>query len=379
MTMETIRVAFAEQNTARNYDILIGQGLLAQAGERIAALLPCHRVAIVTDNMVAAHYLAPLEQALTKANISHCSKILPAGEGTKTYAQLETLTHFLLEQKIERNDILIALGGGVIGDLAGFAAAILRRGMAFVQIPTSLLAQIDSAIGGKTGINTPHGKNLIGAFHQPALVLADIDLLASLPDRQLRAGYAEIIKYAAIADKDFFTWLEAHSQALLARDPQTLITAISHSCATKAAIVTQDEREQGKRALLNLGHTFGHAYETVTHYSDRLLHGEAVALGMCLAFQFSVRLNLCPQADCERFCAHIKSAGLPSNPHEIDGAPFDANMLMDIMAQDKKARDGVIRLVLTRGIGEAFVHEQIDEAELRAFMQTQTDNKHKGC
>ena len=363
MTTQTVRVELG----ARSYDVRIGQGLMARAGQEITALAGRRRAAILTDETVAALHLPALQAALAEAGIDAPALALPAGEATKSWAEIGRATEWLIAQKIERKDLVIALGGGVIGDLAGFAAAILRRGVRFVQIPTSLLAQVDSSVGGKTGINSPQGKNLIGAFHQPSLVLADIDVLATLTPRDFRAGYGEVAKYGLLGDEGFFEWLEANA-ATLAADPAQRQRAVRHSVQMKADIVQRDETEQGDRALLNLGHTFGHALESATGYSDRLLHGEGVAIGCVLAFELSARMGLCSQEAPSRVAAHFAAMGLPSRIGDIPGDLPDDEALIAMMAQDKKVQDGRLRFILARGIGLAFVTDQVDPAELRQVL-----------
>lgn len=352
----------------RPYDIHIGRGLLGRTPALLQPLLNRPLVAIVTDENVAKLHLPTLQKALESAGIRHVTHIVPAGEASKNFAHLESLCGWLLDEKIERKDLLIALGGGVIGDLTGFAAAILRRGVRFVQIPTTLLAQVDSSVGGKTAVNTRHGKNLIGAFHQPVMVLADLDALASLPTREFRAGYAEIVKYGALGDRDFFIWLNENLNAVMKLDTDALMTAIARSCAAKAAIVQRDEREENTRALLNLGHSFGHAYEALTHYSDALLHGEGVAIGMVLALRLSAETGLCPPEDADMLEHHLARAGLPVTPAEITGAPFATADLMAAMAQDKKVDDGVMTLVLARKLGEAFLSQDTTPETLYDFL-----------
>ena len=353
----------------RAYDIRIGAGLLARAGAEIAPLLARPRVAILTDAHVAAAHLPTLEAALAEAGIASAALALPPGEATKGWAQFSRAVDWLLEQKIERRDMVLALGGGVVGDLAGFAAAVLRRGVRFIQLPTTLLAQVDSSVGGKTGINSVHGKNLIGAFHQPSLVLADTALLDTLPRRDLLAGYGEVVKYGALGDAAFFGWLEAEGGAALAAgDAAARARAVQRSCAMKAAIVLRDETEQGDRALLNLGHTFGHALEAATGYSDRLLHGEGVAVGMALAFALSARLGLCPQEEPARLVAHLRAMGLPAALADIPGPLPDADGLLALMAQDKKVLDGRLRFVLARRLGEAFVTADVPPEAVRALL-----------
>ncbi len=363
MSIETVRVDLG----ARSYDVRIGQGLLARAGQEITALAGCRRVAIVTDETVAELHLPALQAALAEAGIEAPALALPAGEATKSWAGIGRASEWLIAQRIERKDLVIALGGGVIGDLAGFAAAILRRGVRFVQIPTSLLAQVDSSVGGKTGINSPQGKNLIGAFHQPALVLADIDVLGTLRPRDFRAGYGEVAKYGLLGDEEFFQWLEAHATAL-ASDPALRQRAVRHSVQMKADIVQRDETEQGDRALLNLGHTFGHALESATGYSDRLLHGEGVSIGCVLAFELSARMGLCSQEAPSRVAAHFAAMGLPARIGDIPGDLPDDEALIALMAQDKKVQDGKLRFILARGIGQAFVTDQVDPAQLRQVL-----------
>ena len=369
MTIQTIRVDFTDTGKAASYDILVGAGLLEKAGEHIAKQLKRKHVAIVTDDTVSELHLTTLLDSLEAKGITSSHKILPAGEASKSFDMLEALTDWLLAEKIERDDVILAFGGGVIGDLTGFAAAILRRGVSFIQIPTTLLAQVDSSVGGKTAINAPQGKNLIGAFHQPSLVIADTDVLNTLPQRDFLAGYAEVVKYAALGDADFFTWLETHREALLARESDILQQAVARSCAAKAAIVAEDEKEQGKRALLNLGHTFGHAYEALTHYSDALLHGEGVALGMVMAFDLSAQLGLCPEQDAIRFRQHIDDIGLPVTSENITGAPFAVADLMSAMAQDKKVQQGVMTFILVKRLGEAFISKDVTPTQLKQFLQ----------
>nr|WP_216671109.1 3-dehydroquinate synthase [Mangrovicoccus sp. HB161399] len=352
----------------RAYEVLIGAGLLGQAGRLIAPLLHVPRVAIVSDATVAGHHLAALKAALAQEGIEADSLELPPGEATKCWAQLETVCSWLLDRKVERRGIVIALGGGVIGDLVGFAAAILRRGVRFVQIPTSLLAQVDSSVGGKTGINTPHGKNLIGAFHQPSLVLADTGILATLPRRDLLAGYGEVVKYGLLGDAAFFAWLEANGPKLAAGDPAARLHAVRRSVEMKAEIVVRDETEQGDRALLNLGHTFCHALEAATGYSDRLLHGEGVAIGCALAFELSARMGLCSQEDPSRVRAHLREMGMKTDLSDIPGELPGTDALIALMGQDKKVLDGKLRFILARGIGEAFVTSEVEPEMLRQVL-----------
>jgi 3-dehydroquinate synthase len=353
---------------SRSYPILIGDGLLAEIGTQVAPLLKRPRTMIVTDEHVAPHYLAAVEASLAAAGIAHSALVLPAGEGSKSWDGLARLTEWLIGEGVERSDHVIALGGGVIGDLVGFACSIVKRGCAFVQVPTTLLAQVDSSVGGKTAINVPAGKNLIGAFHQPALVLIDPTTLATLPRRELGAGYAEVVKYGLIDDAAFFAWCEANGAALLAGDSEARHKAISHSVSAKARIVAADEREtQDVRALLNLGHSFGHALEAETGYSDRLLHGEAVAAGMVLAHSFSAANGLCPPEDAARVRDHLASVDLP---HSLASAGINTGgaELAAHMAHDKKVRAGKLPLILTRGIGQSFVTEDYGLDRVAAFL-----------
>jgi 3-dehydroquinate synthase len=351
---------------ARGYDIAIGRGLIAELGTRIAALRPDVSAMIVTDETVAGHHLWAAEAALN-ARVRAQPVIVAPGEGSKSWRVLESVCEALLAARIERGDLIIALGGGVVGDLAGFAAAIVRRGLDVVQVPTTLLAQVDSAIGGKTGINSTHGKNLIGAFHQPILVIADTALLDTLPARAFRAGYAEVVKYGVIGDAGFFAWLEGNWREAFAGGPARE-HAIAVSCRAKAASVARDERETGERALLNFGHTFGHALEAATGYSDRLLHGEAVAVGMALALEFSAHLGLLRRVEAERVIRHLAEVGLPTRLSMIPGTLPQADLLIDLMAQDKKVRRGKLTFILARAIGSSVVAPDIDVAELRAFI-----------
>jgi len=358
--VDTVHVALG----ARSYDVLVGEGLLAQAGALLRPMLKRPRTVIVTDANVASRQLPVLTASLDAHGIAHQAIVLPPGEATKNFGELARLLDRLIEARVERNDIIVALGGGVIGDLAGFAAAILRRGVDFVQIPTTLLAQVDSSVGGKTAIDTPAGKNLVGAFHQPRLVLADIDALDTLPRREVLCGYAEVVKYGLLGDAGFFAWLEANGETLLAGDKASRRHAVAASVAHKARVVEGDERETGgQRALLNLGHTFGHALEVEAGLGDALLHGEAVAVGMVLAFDLSVRLGLCPAADALRVRAHLRRVGLPVEPR-LDNRWPDAKALINHMAQDKKVSGGRLTFILARGIGQAFVTSDVTEAQL---------------
>jgi 3-dehydroquinate synthase len=351
----------------RAYGIVIGRGLLASLGARVKALRPGARAAIVTDQTVARYHLAACEAALKSAGVESARVVVPDGEGSKSYATFETVCEAIIAARIERGDLIVALGGGVIGDLAGFAAASVRRGVDYVQVPTTLLAQVDSSVGGKTGINSGHGKNLIGAFHQPIMVVADTALLDTLPKRQFAAGYAEVAKYGLLGDAAFFSWLESNWQDVFSGGPARE-HAIAVCCRAKAGVVARDERETGERALLNLGHTFGHALEAGAGFSDRLLHGEAVALGMTLAFEFSARIGLIGAADAERARAHLAAVGLPTHLTDIPGGAPGIDELMDLIAQDKKVKRGKLTFILVRGIGQAFIANDVDAAEVRAFL-----------
>jgi shikimate kinase / 3-dehydroquinate synthase len=358
-----VRVPLGE----RAYDILIGDDLIDQAGEKLKGQFPGRRFGIVTDTEVAREQLPRLRRSLEQAGLEFAEIVVPDGEATKSWSRLGEVVEGILSAKLERGDLILALGGGVIGDLAGFAAAIARRGMDFVQIPTSLLAQVDSSVGGKTGINSPHGKNLIGAFHQPKLVLADLSALDTLPPRQFASGYAEVVKYGLIDDEPFFFWLEEHRADIFAGGPARA-EAIARACAAKARFVLADEKETGVRALLNLGHTFGHALEAATGYSDRLLHGEGVAIGMILAHGFSAKLGLAPSQDTGRIAGHLKAAGLPTRLADIPGELPGTEVLMNAIAQDKKVVRGTLTFILTRGIGKAFVEKNVDPAAVSAFL-----------
>lgn len=361
---DSVRVDLGE----RAYCVEIGAGLLSGAGSQIAPLLARPKVWIVTEETVAALHLEGLRAGLAAADIASEALILPPGEGTKSWPHLQRVADWLLSERVERADIVVAFGGGVIGDLVGFAAAIHRRGIRFVQIPTSLLAQVDSSVGGKTGINTAHGKNLIGAFHQPALVLADVDVLGTLSPRDFLAGYGEVAKYGMLGDADFFTWLEDNGPALAAGDTTLRQEAVRRSVQMKADIVVRDETEQGDRALLNLGHTFCHALEAATGYSDRLLHGEGVAIGCALAFELSARLGLCSQEDPSRVRAHLAAMGTKRDLRDIEGDLPDADALLALMGQDKKVVAGQLRFILAHGIGEAFVTADVPTAAVRTLL-----------
>ncbi len=361
MTATTVHVPLGE----RAYDVRIGGGLLNLAGDEIAPLLKRPHVAVITEENVAALHLDALTNGLLSANVSASVLSLPNGEATKSWEQLSRCVEWLLAERIERQDIVIALGGGVIGDLVGFAAAILRRGVPYVQVPTSLLAQVDSSVGGKTAINSPHGKNLIGAFHQPSLVLADIDVLNTLSARDFLAGYGEVVKYGLLGNADFFDWLEKNGPALAAGDADLRTEAVRISVQMKADIVARDETELGDRALLNLGHTFCHALEAATGYSDRLLHGEGVAIGCALAFEASARAGFCSQEDPSRVRAHLKAMGMKTDLSDIPGDLPDVDALLKLMGQDKKVVAGTLRFVMVRGIGEAFVTSEVSHDIVR--------------
>jgi 3-dehydroquinate synthase len=354
---------------ARSYDIVIGRGLLANAGLHLKRALRQPRVVVLVDRTVAELHLPSLTRALGAAGIDSHAIVLPPGEQTKSFAQLEEVIDQLLAARIERATTLVALGGGVIGDLAGFAAAIVLRGIDFVQIPTTLLAQVDSSVGGKTGIDSRWGKNLVGSFHQPRLVLADIDVLATLPRRQLLAGYAEVVKYGLINDAGFFAWLEDHGMGLIDGNEAARQQAVKISCAAKARIVGEDEREAGARALLNLGHTFAHALEAECGYSDELLHGEAVAIGLVMAFDLSARLGLCSPEDAARVERHLGAVGLPTEPTAIEGRVWNVARLLDHMRHDKKVQGGRITFVLARGIGQAFLARDVDLSEVSGLLE----------
>jgi 3-dehydroquinate synthase len=352
---------------ARSYDIVIGRGVLGSLGERIKTLRPGARVAIVSDETVARHCLAAAQQALSGIAAA-APVVVPPGEGSKSFPVFEKVCEALIEARIERGDLVLALGGGVVGDLAGFAAAVVRRGLDYVQVPTTLLSQVDSSVGGKTAIDSRHGKNLVGAFHQPVLVVADTALLDTLPEREFRAGYAEVAKYGLISDAAFFAWLELNWREIfsggLAREH-----AVAVSCRAKAQTVARDERETGERALLNLGHTFGHAFEAAAGFSDRLLHGEAISLGMVCAFDFSARRGLVSAADAERVRQHLAAVGLPTHLSEVVGGLPDADRLMDLISQDKKVKRGKLTFILARGVGGAFIVPDVEAAEVRSFIQ----------
>ncbi len=374
---QTVRVELG----SRGYDIVIGSGLIGRAGALIAPVLDRRRAIVVTDRTVAGLHLDALTRSLAEAGIEATAITLPPGEETKNFDGLRTLVEAVLDARPDRSSTLIALGGGVIGDLTGFAASIVLRGIDFVQVPTTLLAQVDSAVGGKTGIDTRHGKNMVGSFHQPRLVLADIGALATLPRRELLAGYAEVVKYGLIGDAAFFAWLEANAARIAAGDADALRYAVAKSCAAKAAVVAEDEREADRRALLNLGHTFGHALEAALGFGPALRHGEAVSIGMVMAFDLSVRLGLCPAADAARLVRHLAAVGLPTRLQEV-GLPtgigtigrgtLRADDLIERMGHDKKVRAGVPGLVLARGIGGAFIARDVAPAELARLLEDAT-------
>ncbi|MCB2013930.1 MAG: 3-dehydroquinate synthase [Sphingobium sp.] len=365
--MKTVQVALGK----RSYDILIEDGLLSRSGERLSSLARGGKLVVITDENVSRHQLPRLAAALQQANLSIEPVILPAGEGTKGWDSLSTLMNRLLALEVERSDHIIALGGGVIGDLVGFAAAILKRGCAFVQIPTTLLSQVDSSVGGKTAINTEAGKNLVGAFHQPSLVLIDPLSLDTLPAREVCAGYAEVVKYGLIDDPDFFAWCESDGHRLLAGESDARSYAIETSVRAKAAIVADDETERsGRRALLNLGHTFGHALEAETGYSDKLLHGEAVAAGMALAFRYSATQGLCPDEDAQRVTSHLRAAGLPTSLQDA-GVSASGQALAAHMMHDKKMESGTLPFLLARGIGQTYLDRNVSLDDVAAFLDAE--------
>ncbi len=367
-TMSGERTVHVPLDGGRDYDILIGRGILDEAGARVKAL-GGRAAAIVTDETVAGLYAQRVRTSLEAAGLRAGIVCVAPGEASKSYATFAQVCDGLLAERIERNDLVVALGGGVVGDLAGFAAAVLRRGVRFVQAPTTLLAQVDSSVGGKTGINSPLGKNLIGAFHQPRLVLADTATLDTLSSREMRAGYAEVVKYGLINEAAFFEWCEAHWPGIFAGGPER-DEAVAICCRAKAGVVVRDEREDGERALLNLGHTFAHALERLTGYeSARLVHGEAVGIGLALAFRFSARLGLCPGQDAGRVANHLALAGLPTRLQAVPGGCGDAEALLDAMAQDKKVRDGRLTFILAHGIGRSFIAPGIEAADVRAFLE----------
>jgi 3-dehydroquinate synthase len=360
MAMETVRVDLGD----RSYDILVGAGAMARLGEAVVARFGRRRAFIVTDDQVARHWLEPAEAALRAAGCETAHVVLPSGEATKSFSQLEQLLDWLLSARLGRDGLIVALGGGVVGDLAGFAAAVALRGLDYVQVPTTLLSQVDSSVGGKTAINTRHGKNLVGSFHQPGLVLIDTTVLDTLPRREVLAGYAEVLKYGLIRHREFFEWLEANGAKVLAGDPDARRHAIVESCRAKARVVAVDEREAGERALLNFGHTFGHALEAEAGFDGRLLHGEAVSIGMVLALELSRAMGLCDGQDADRARRHLGAVGLPLDIASITGSnAWAVPDLVNHMRHDKKVLGGRMHFVLVRGIGDAFVTADVDEAE----------------
>jgi 3-dehydroquinate synthase len=362
--MKSVRVGLGE----RSYDVAIGPGLIERAGQLMAPFLPRGRTAVVCDQTVERLHGGALAAALKAQGISASFVVMPPGEGTKSWQGLAEVSDRLLALGLDRGDVVTAFGGGVIGDLTGFAASIYKRGIDFIQIPTTLLAQVDSSVGGKTAIDTPRGKNLIGAFHQPKLVLADLDVLGTLSDREMRAGYAEIIKYGLLGDFTFFEWLEREGSRVLLRRPDALTHAVARSVEMKAEIVGADEKEAAARALLNLGHTFGHALEAETGYGEHLLHGEAVAIGCAQAFRFSASQGLCSGQEAQRAEAAVAASGLPTRMDQVKGFPFAADALLKHMGQDKKAEGGRLTFVLAKGLGQAFVAKGVDAAAVRAFL-----------
>ena len=352
----------------KSYDIKISYDLLPNIGEFLAPLLVRPRVVVITDKTVEKYHLGTVVQSLVRSGVDVSTFSITPGESSKDWVTLEIIIDWLLEQKIERNDLIVALGGGVIGDLVGFSASIFKRGVRYVQVPTSLLAQVDSSVGGKTGINARSGKNLIGSFHHPELVLADVETLDTLDRREILAGYGEVVKYGLLGDLSFFEWLEQNAFALIDGDLAIRIKAVQKCCEMKAGIVSRDERENGERALLNLGHTFCHALESATGYSDRLLHGEGVAMGCVLAFELSSRLGMCSQEDPSRVRAHLKSLGVKTDLSEIDGELPSTDQLMALMAQDKKVINGKLRFILVNGIGHAIITENVPQDVLSAVI-----------
>ncbi|OXE37380.1 MAG: 3-dehydroquinate synthase [Phenylobacterium zucineum] len=357
------------QLAGRAYEVMIGHGLMAEAGRQIHPFLNRDRVAIVTDEVVWGLHGGALTRALEGQGVRADVIVLPPGEQTKSFAFLEQVSDRLLALALDRGDLVVAFGGGVIGDLTGFAASIYKRGIDFIQIPTTLLAQVDSSVGGKTAIDTPRGKNLIGAFHQPRLVLADLDLLSTLPAREVRAGYAEVIKYGLLGDLGFFEWLEIHGPSVLACEPSALLHAVARSVEMKAEIVALDEKEGGPRALLNLGHTFGHALESETGFGEALLHGEAVAAGSAMAFRYSAIQGFCTSQDAGRAEAAIRAAGLPTRLSEVSATPFKAEALCHHMAQDKKAEGGRLTFILAKALGAAFVAKDVSKSSILDFLK----------
>ena len=359
---------------SRSYDIFIGQNVIETLGTRIRALLPSNRtrVFLLSDNIVWPIHGPRIEKILRSAELEPVLITVPSGEASKSFSNLELVLETLIDAEAERKDILIAFGGGVIGDLAGLVAGLMKRGMPFVQVPTTLLSQVDSSVGGKTAINSKHGKNLVGLFNQPQLVLADIGLLSTLPPREWRAGFAEVIKYGLIDQPDFFAHLEHETKKILSGDLDALAHAVKVSCESKASVVAADETEQGKRALLNLGHTFGHAIERARGYDGRVLHGEAVATGMAMAYRYSRDHNLCSSDDVDRVDALLALSGLAPKLSDLQIGEFDADELLSHMYQDKKVESGTLTLILSEGIGKSFVQKGVDPAQLKAFLEAET-------
>lgn len=351
----------------RSYDILIGDGLASDAGRWFRAALPKARACIITDSNVSSRHLVAFEKSLRRAGVTASAVVIPAGEASKCFDVFEQVVDQVVGGRYERGDAVVALGGGVVGDLAGFVAGVVRRGMRFVQVPTTLLSQVDSSVGGKTGINNRHGKNLVGVFHQPDLVLADTRVLDTLPEREFRAGYAEVVKYGLIDNPAFFSWLETSWRDVFAGGAARA-EAIAVSCRSKAAIVARDERENGDRALLNLGHTFGHAIEAFAGYNGTVVHGEAVALGMVLAHDFSVRLGLMSQDEADRIRSHLQTVGLPTHLNDVPGGAPAVATMMDLIAQDKKVQSGSLTFILSRGIGSAFIAKDVPADAVRGFL-----------
>ena len=363
--IETLHVPMGE----RSYDIFIGDGAISHAGSLIKDILKAPRAIIVTDENIAPSWLEPLKTSLNDAGIKTREIILPPGEHTKSVSHLEQLLDNLLENNIDRKTTLIALGGGVIGDLTGFAAAVVMRGVDFVQVPTTLLSQVDSSVGGKTGIDTRFGKNLIGTFHQPRAVITDTSTLDTLPMRERLCGYAEVIKYSVINDQEFYNWLIENGQKVLNGNPAARREAVRRSCANKAEIVVADEREQGLRALLNLGHTFGHALEAQIGFEDKLKHGEAVSIGMIMALELSVRLAMASETDRDSLCDHLKTVGLPVDLTGLAGGNWTADALLDHMGRDKKTQDGKLTFILARAIGNSFVANDVDHDAVKGVLE----------
>ena len=366
--VETVRVDLGE----RSYDILIGGGLINRAGELVTPFLSRKRAFVVTDENVAARHLEALRNSFERVGVSLHVHIAPPGEASKSFSRLEMVLDDIMEAGAERKDVVIALGGGVIGDLTGLVAGLMKRGMRFVQIPTTLLSQVDSSVGGKTAINSKLGKNLVGLFNQPVLVLADLDTLDTLPEREMQAGLAEVIKYGLIDDLAFFEFVAVNAEKLLAGDRDALIHAVKKSCEAKARIVSEDETEAGKRALLNLGHTFAHALERANEFGPALLHGEAVGCGMAMAFRYSARLGVCEGQDVVRVEQALAALGLTSDVRKLAGGPYEAGELLEHMMHDKKASQGVLTLILACGIGQSYIEPQADQADLLDFLKVET-------